>query len=164
MDLDDLDDLIFGLGIDPTPEELNELYERFEIDFRQEPLHLLGLQIKVIEHHSTIEEFQGYPETFVHLITRKSKSGHRVFDRLRANRIHWIRVILENREDERILYFQHREAKGSLRDYYWYEERNFMVVMEQITPNYLIITCFVIDSDRNQQFYKKRYNEFKSFG
>lgn len=158
MSLHLLDDLIHGLGHEPTEEQLDRLYSEYERDFVNAPLQINGLNVKVIERNSNVEGFEEYPETFVHLITRKSSTGHRVFDRHRANKIHWIKVILENRDEEEILFFQYKEGNGSIRDYFWFEEEGLIVVMEQITPDYLIITSFHIDDERNRIFYMKRYD------
>lgn len=57
-------------------------------------------------------DFERYYEKFVHVITRTIKGGRyktsgkiREFREERANRVHWIRPILENKEDKRITYF-----------------------------------------------------------
>ncbi|MGI8892894.1 MAG: hypothetical protein ACR2GN_05480, partial [Bacteroidia bacterium] len=91
-----------------------------------------------------------------HLITRKSGSYKRVFDKHRANKIHWVKCILENRKEPEIIFFQYPDDDGDLRDYYWYKEADFLVIMQQITPDYLIITSFCIDDERNRKFYEKR--------
>ena len=62
-------------------------------------------------------------------------TGKRVFDYQRANRVHWIRPILEQRIDPRIKYFQYTEGDGALRDYYWYDNKNYIVIVEQIKKN-----------------------------
>nr|WP_295929504.1 hypothetical protein [uncultured Dyadobacter sp.] len=116
-----------------------------------------GLKVKVILKSSAIPGFEGYPETFVHLITRKASSQQRTFDRHRANKIHWIRCILENRDEEDVLCFQYPEHNGTLRDYYWFKAENFLVIMERITPDYLVITSFHIDGKRNEEYFGKRY-------
>ena len=159
-----LDDLIFGLGAEPYQDELDKLYAAFERDFVKNPFTIHGLKVKVVLTNSKVEGYEDYPETFVHLITRKSSSGHRVFDRHRANKIHWVKCILENREEEEILYFQYPEGDGSPRDYFWYEEEDFLVIMKQITPDYLVITSFHIDNDRNRKFYRKRYTWYLENG
>ncbi len=164
MSLHSLDELIFGLGIEPDLEDLELLLAEFQRDFVDNSFKVNNLNVKVITKNSNVDGYESYPETFVHLITRKSKSGYRVFDRNRANRIHWIRQILEFRDEEEILYFQHLEGKGSVRDYYWYETEDFLVIMEEIAPDYLIITSFYIDDDRNRRYYMERYQAFLKKG
>ncbi len=158
MDLFDLDELIHNLGTEPTNEQLNLLFDEFSRDFVANTLIVEGLTVKVIHRNSTVEGFESFPETFVHLITRKSKGGKRVFDKHRANKIHWIKCILENRNEDEILYFEYLEGNGKIRDYYWFKEGGFLIIMEEITPDYLVITSFNVDDKRNEEYFEKRYN------
>lgn len=162
MELYDLDDLLPDLGIDPAVKQLDELYAAFEKDFVSSQLVVAGLRVKVVQHLSNVEGFESYPETFVHLITRKSGGGKRVFDRHRANKIHWIRCILENRNEEDITCFQYPEEDGTLRDYYWFKYGDFLVIMEKVAPDYLIITSFHVDDRRNKEYFEKRYKWYEA--
>jgi hypothetical protein len=157
MELYELGDLIHDLGLDPTQAHLDLLYAEFERDFVNNPFQLDGLNVKVVLKQSATPGYEGYPETFVHLITRKVQSNRRMFDRHRANKIHWIRCILENRGEEEIIFFQYPEDDGKLRDYYWYKDEGFLVIMQKIAPNCLVITSFHIDNQRNEEYYRKRY-------
>lgn len=156
MDLFDLDDLIPNLGIDPSRKQLDELYAAFEKDFVLSQLTMFGLRVKIISALSDVEGFESYPETFVHLITRKSGGGKRVFDRHRANKIHWVRCILENRNEEDVSCFKYPEEDGTLRDYYWFKEGDFLVIMEKVAPDYLVITSFHIDDRRRREYFEGR--------
>ena len=161
MELYELDDLIYGLGIDPTEAELNRLYGEFKRDFEGPPLMIDGLRVKVILKKSKVKGYETYPETFVHLITRKGQGQQRSFDRHRANKIHWVRCILENRNEEEITYFQYPEADGTMRDYYWYKDGNFLVIMERIAPEILIVTRFHIDNERNRKYFEQKEQWYK---
>ena len=68
--------------------------------------------------------------------------------------MHWIRPILEQRIDPRIKYFQYTEGDGALRDYYWYDNKNYIVIVEQIKKNISLITGFVIDKENRNRFQK----------
>ena len=156
MDLFELDDLIPGLGVDATDAQKVLLFAEFERDFVNNPLVINGLRVKVILRQSNVEGYETYPETFVHLITRKGSGGKRLFDRHRANKIHWVRCMLENRKEEEIRFFQYPEDDGSLRDYYWYKDEGFLIIMEKVAPDYLVITSFHIDDKRNKDFFEKK--------
>lgn len=162
MDLIDLDDLINNLGIEPTDKQIDLLFATFKKDFIDHSISINGLKVKVILKNSKVNGYERFPETFVHLITRKSQSNKRVFDRNRANKIHWVRCILENRNEEEIIYFEYPEDDGSVRDYYWYQDGDFLVIMEKITPDYLIITSFHIDNRKNQEFFEKKFKSYKA--
>lgn len=156
MELYELDDLINGLGIEPTIEQLDKLFAEFERDFIHNPFTINGLQVKVILVKSKVPGYELYPETFVHLITRKGSGKLRLFDRHRANKIHWVKCILENRKGEDILFFQYPEGDGRFRDYYWYKDGDFIIIIEKVAPDYLVITSFHIDDKRNRQYFEKR--------
>lgn len=156
MELSELDELIISLGIEPTAKELSLLYAEFEKDFVNNPFTIDGLQVKIILKNSNTTGYEAYPETFVHLITRKGSGGKRLFDRHRANKIHWIRCILENRREDEITFFHYPEDDGSIRDYYWYKDGGFLLIMEKITPDYLVITSFHIDDKRNKDYFEKK--------
>ncbi len=156
MDLLELDGLIHNLGIDPTDAQLSLLYAEFKRDFIDDTLVIDGLHVKVILKNSRVEGFENYPETFVHLISRKGQSGKRTFDRHRANKIHWVKCILANRNEEEIIYFEYPEADGSIRNYYWFKEGGFLVIMEKITPDYLVVTSFNIDGKKNEKYFEDK--------
>lgn len=162
MNLTDLRELIDDLSTDPNDEIIQRIYKAFKSDFEDKELIIEGLKVKVIIKKSEVKGFESYPETFVHLITRKSESGKRVFDKRRANRIHWIRPILENRNSPEIIYFEFIENNGASRDYYWYKDEGYIVIMEKIYPNYLIITSFVIDGKKERDYYSKKFNKRKT--
>ncbi|MDR7209903.1 hypothetical protein [Flavobacterium piscis] len=158
MDLFDLDDLIPALGIDPSPEHLEELYQAFKVDFIDNDFFVDGIKVLIDVRNSKEEGFEAYPHTFVKIVTRGTK-GHRNFDRKRANKIHWIKPILENRNTDDVTCFSYLESDGAIRDYFWFREGGFLVIMEKILPDMVIISCFHIDDDRNQLYYEKRYND-----
>jgi len=158
MDLFDLDDHIPNLGIDPSAEHLEELYQLFKVDFIDTDFYLDGYKVKIDIANSKDDGFGNYPHTFVKIITRGDK-GKRCFDKKRANKIHWIKPILENKDTEDIICFQFLESDGKIRDYFWFKEGNFLVIMEKITPDYIIISCFHIDDAKNQKYYEGKYEK-----
>ena len=159
--LDDLEDYFDDLTISYSQCQIDELYSVFKKDFIDNPFEVDGLKVKVILEYASGTEFDSYPETFAHLITRKSGTGKRVFDPFRANKLHWIKSILLQHAYKQIKYFEYKESDGRVRDYYWYEEKDFIVIMEKITPDYLIITSFHIDDNISRKRYEKRYWKYK---
>ena len=59
-------------------------------------------------------------------------------------------------DDARITNFTYEENDGTLRDYFWYKEKKFMVVLEEINPDYHLITGFCVDN-KNIAYYEKRF-------
>jgi hypothetical protein len=164
IDLDDLKDLFDDLGFDePDHDQFNEMLEIFTDDFVTNPFKVDGKQVKVIMSPTWNREFIGHPETFVHLITRESKfkgKKERQFDKWRANRIHWIKPILLNKNNARIKYFEYLDEKGYMKHHFWFEEKNFMVVLKPISNELLVVTAFCVDK-LEIPTYKRRYNEYR---
>jgi hypothetical protein len=150
MDLDDLEELFDDLGFnEPTPEQIYQMYGIFLNDFVKNTLTIKGKTVKYNRNPSKHPLFRGKYDTFVHVVTRESKIREkREFDRQRANRIHWIRPILENSKDSRIWYFERTNEHGNNQEYYWYESQDFLVILKQIEPDVLLLTSFYVDTEK----------------
>ena len=161
IELDELDDLFDDLGIDgPTEDQLYKIYGVYLNDIVKNPILIDGRVLKYNNSPSRHHICRGKHQTFEHIITRKSKiSGKRNFDRERANKIHWIRPILENIEDPRIKYFEQVNDHGQNQLFYWYEEKSFIVIVREIEPDILLITSFAVDKEEKFNF-KRCYEEF----
>lgn len=160
MPLEELELLIPGLDFNPTEEQLELLYERFRTDFIDNICTVDGANIIVKEQSSRVRDYEDFGETFVHVITRESKlKRQRNFDPDRANRIHWIRPILENSDAPEIRYFEYEEGDRSIKKYYWYEDQNFLVILKPISKNLLLVTSFYIDNNETRR-YRKRWQDF----
>jgi len=162
MDLLELRPLIPDLSIDFKQDEIDTLQKVFRRDLVEDPFTVFGFKVKVITKPVRYGEFQGYPETFVHLITRKNREKRRVFDPFRANKIHWIKPILLNHGDDEIKFFEYKEGNGKVRDYFWFGKGDFIVIMQKISPDYLVITSFNIDNRKNRKHYEGRYLDYIS--
>ncbi len=161
-DLSELGLLIDTLSFDPTDDELKQIYKIFKNDFIDSQVFIDDKKIKIILEKSRIPEFRDYPETFVHIITRKSPySGKRNFEPARANRIHWIKEIIQQRNDARIKYFKWLDADNILKEHYWFEEGDFMIVLKEVSKDLMIITAFCVDETEKTK-YKKRYRQYQT--
>lgn len=160
--LDDLEDLFEDLSIDgPNREQMFTMYGHYLNNIVKPAIVIKGIVLTFNKNASRHPICRGKHQCFEHIITRKSKhSGKRNFDHQRANKIHWIRPILENVTDPRIKYFEAINDEGENQLFYWYEEMNFIVILREITPNLLLITSFSIDKEERYNF-KKMYEEYK---
>jgi hypothetical protein len=148
-------------------DKLDELHAVFQSDFIDNTFSIDGKKL-VVKRHVYIPKKDGLPahftryfEKFVHIITRedKTKQGKkRSFLADRAKRIHWIKPILEHRNDKRISYFQFTESNDAIRDYYWYKQKSYMVVLEEVLPDYYLITGFCVDEKNEKYFLRKERN------
>ncbi|MDP3353100.1 MAG: hypothetical protein Q8S44_05105 [Flavobacteriaceae bacterium] len=157
MDLLNLGDYITNLGIDPSEEHLEMLFQLFKTDFLEQDIYLDDHKIIIDTNNSKEEGFENYPHTFVKLITRGEKRK-RVFDKKRANKLHWVKAIIENKHANDIICFKFLEGDGSIKDYYWFKEGGFLIIIKKITPNCVIVSSFHIDDKKNQEYYERKYN------
>lgn len=160
MILDNLEVLFDHLDVDgPTKSQLEELYRLYVDDvcnivFNDEIL-------KVNTNKSRHPICKGKQQTFEHLITRKSKySGKRCFDRDRANRVHWIKPIIENYKDARIKHFTEYNHKNELQFFFLYEEKDFIIIIRELSNGLMIVTAYFVDEGRKRGF-KKKYFAYK---
>lgn len=159
-DLDNLEDLFDDLPVDkPTDEQLYKMYGIFLNDFIKTTIRIDGKILKVNTNKSKHPICKGKMVAFEHILTRDNKyKSKRDFDRERANKIHWIRPIIENYTDPRIKFFTKINDKGFNQLYFWYQEKGFIVIVREINPNLLLITAFSVDK-LNQHKYSKWYKE-----
>lgn len=156
--LDALEPYFEELGHDPEVEEakIRELYRVFLNDFVVNPFKVNNTTVVIknafSQHVGQPDYFKAFKHDFVHTITRQGNiAKRRVFEPHRANRIHWIKPILTNSHDVRIRKYQFEENDGKTRDYFWFEERDFVVVLEKILPDYWLITAHIVDDKRKHQ-------------
>ena len=127
-----------------------------------------GINVKVKIHpfnnakDNLPAHFSRYYEKFVHIITRKSDnkkgSKKREFIEERANRVHWMKPILENYTDNRISCFQSVENNGAIRDYFWFKAKKYIVILEEVIPDYILITGFCVDNKNKSYYLRKEKN------
>src|SRR5699024_1811453 len=99
MNLDDLEELFEDLDIDePSSAQLKKMYQIYKNEVCN--IVFKGVEIIVDENRSRHPLCWGMNRSFEHIVTRKSSySGKRNFDNQRANRIHWIKPVIENYEN-----------------------------------------------------------------
>lgn len=160
--LDDLEDLFEDLSIDgPDKAQMFTMYGHYLNDIVKNPLVINGITLTFNTNASRHPICKGKHQCFEHIITRESKhSGKRNFDRERANKIHWIKPILENVNDPRIKYFEAINDDNENQQFYWYEEMNFVVILRELNPNLLLITSFSVDKEERYGF-KKKYEAYR---
>lgn len=151
-------------------DKVKALHDIFHNDFFVNQVNIGGVPLKVKPYKYNRSkkdnlpiEYENFYEKFVHIITRTVKANNwktapniREFREERANRVHWIRPILENCDDKRITRFLYTEADGTQREYFWYRKKQYIVVLEEIDPNYTLITGFCVDAE-NQPHYQSKF-------
>lgn len=161
--LSELSDMFDDLSVDgPTSGHLYKMYGVFLNDIKNNPICIKG---KTLTFDRTISKHpvcRGKFVGFEHIITRKSEyKEKRYFDRERANKIHWIRPIIENVSDARIKYFERINEDGFNQQFYWYEAKSFLIIVREVNPELFLITSFSVDEIEKPKF-RTWYDEYKN--
>jgi len=161
LELDELEDLFDDLSIDgPTANQLEIMYNYYLNDIVRNPIFIEGRPLKYNKNKSSHPICRGKHQCFEHIITRGSNyTKKRYFDRERANKIHWIRPIIENVADSRIKYFEAINDEGENQQFFWYEEKMFIVIVRELNPNLLLITSFTVDKSEKRK-YREQYLKY----
>lgn len=162
-ELDLLADLFEELNIDgPTKDQMFQLYGIFKNDFEKNPIIIGTVQVGFEKRKSKHPLFRGKPEGFEHICTRESKhSNRRNFDPERTNKIHWIKPVINNAVDGRVKYFERVHYNGQNQRYFWFQDKDYVVIIREITTQLQLVTAFKID-EINRNNFKKWYEEFKN--
>lgn len=132
-----------------------EFYKIFKEDFIDDELVVNGKKVKIIKELSKIPGFQTYPETFAHVVTRELKSQRfRFYEVNRANRIHWIRPILESHPCNDVKYFKRSDERGICKEYYWLIHKDYIVVLKEISKDVRIVTAFCVDPEEKLTYFE----------
>ena len=102
--------------------------------------------------------FQGKFERFNHIVTGLNENTRTPgkYKESRAVRAHWIKPIIENVDNEKILYFK----KGS-KHYFWAKEDAYIVIVkENYKGDYYLNTAFVVD---DKTYYKRYEREYENY-
>jgi len=160
--LGELEDMFDDLSIDgPDSSQMYQMYGVFLKDIVRNPIVINGISLTFNRNISKHPICSGKFEAFEHIITRDNKyNGKRQFDRERANKIHWIRPIIENVSDARIKYFEKINDKGFNQQFYWFESKNFIVILRELNPKLLLITTYFVDKWKKEE-YKTWFNEYR---
>ena len=162
--LSGLCDLIPGLTTTPTAEQLQMIYGEYLNDFIKNPFEIDGMGVVVnkqkVKSGKNYDNFLlGKHETFCHVVSRNiDNSKKRTFDPNRANKVHWIKPILENSNDKRIKYFEGQNSKAQWCRFYWYKERSYIVILKEISCDLLLVTGYCVDLSEIDKFNKQWQN------
>lgn len=106
----------------------------------------------------------GKEQAFWHLVTR-GKPGDRFPDFRRAERLEWVRQIIELPQHDSIRMFYHRESnpKQDIRLYLWAEEHDFVVIVQRLgKTKAFLVTSFYVDQRGTRDSYRRRLKHYES--
>ena len=161
-------------------ETIEKLFDIFKNDFIENDTCLKKGRIsfiidikKNIVCPCTFENGEPKPERFWHIITNeKIKSNHknpcpshennRGFDKARAQRIHWIKIIIDNWQNEEDIKYFYEKVKGKETLHIWHIKKDFIVLIrkESNSSSRFLVSTFLIYKNQRQR-YRKRLRKFE---
>ncbi|KAA5537046.1 hypothetical protein F0919_05065 [Taibaiella lutea] len=151
---------IDGINAQFAKDQVDELYQIFREDFIDNPIILNGKKVKVIMKNSKIAQYSCYCETFTHLITKR-EGQFRLYTCERAEKIHWIKPIIEAHPCSDILYYKWQDNNGICKEHFWHISKKFMVVLRDIDEDSRIVTAFCVEDDSAVTYYD-RFKAYKA--
>jgi hypothetical protein len=134
--------------------DIETLYKQFSVDFKASCPRYGG---RAVIHDRRQKD--GKEIAFWHLVTRgdhRDYAGTPDYDR--AERLPWVRALIEHPDEPGVRRFKYREGSGVVRTYIWYEAGGFAVVLEPLSRGAMrLITAFYIQSDMRRQEMRNKY-------
>ncbi|MDE2341970.1 MAG: hypothetical protein KGL63_01030 [Betaproteobacteria bacterium] len=86
-------------------------------------------------------------EGFWHLVTREDKIlKERLPDFPRAERITWVRPIIENFSTDGMDFWKYLEGSGQIRYYLYARADDYLVILEEKHKSFFLVTGFYVDT------------------
>lgn len=137
---------------------LFRLYDIFDRDFKKGNPCLNKMPVwwdrRVLEGNM-------YEEGFWHLISKRDeKTGERLFDPRRAERLPWCYAVLSHANDSSVKLWDYKEGRH-LRTYVWLENFDYVIVLEKkkqrIGRVAFLITAFYVDRASRKRNLEKKF-------
>lgn len=149
------------LNLDPWQIDTYEkLYKIFCLDFKSSnTLYFKKEKIIIFSYNHHL--LDGKEKVFWHITNREDKAySDRLPDLRRAERINWIRPIIENYTSSDIYCFDFTESSQKINTYLWLYKHDFVVILQRLNrENYTIITAFYISYDNKRRDLLNKYQQ-----
>lgn len=149
-----------GQNVEQDYEYLLKIYEQ---EFVEHGMNITVEGESVFVNTSPNPNFGGkYPYGFTHVVTREL-GGVRVFDPARAEKLPWIRPVLENYRDAQYVrvFWSDRNKKSARRLHIWLYDFDFMIVLDRMKSKRfsgkMIMTAFSVDPHQ-RRYYQKLFD------
>lgn len=130
---------------------------KFQRDFATAP-HFRAERVYVNRRRHPARSDRGH--TYWHAVTKgNSESSRRTPETERLERIQWTRPVIENESCPRssIKVWSNRR-RGSTHICIWFDRINYLIVLKQLSTNYLLKTTYSPQSRRRQQLHREYAN------
>jgi hypothetical protein len=142
----------------PWSEQVMEaLYTIFHRDFVSQPARYAGYEVWFFP-----EKDRGKELIFWHLVEREDppRSGNRLPDFRRSERLPWARPMLENCGQPEIKAWDYEEGDGDVHTYVWLEHFDYVIVMKRYRDGRRrLITAYWVDYESKRRALLKKYSK-----
>lgn len=138
-------------------ELMESLYALFRRDFIDNPASYYGHSVWFFPQKDRDKE-----EIFWHLVEREDppKSGNRLPDFRRSERLPWARPMLDNLSEPDILHWDYQEGDKDIHTYVWLKELDYLIVMKKYKDGRRrLITAYYLDYEHSR---RKLLNKYKN--
>jgi hypothetical protein len=124
--------------------------------FRNPPVYYNGKQILPIVFP---KQYKGRHWTFSHMTSTGKVEDDREFDLRRCERLTWVKKILMNLDHPSIKKWrQIRRSKSRIA--IWHETQDFLIILEERTDTFKLITIFLTQAQKYKNQFNKEYQEY----
>jgi hypothetical protein len=134
---------------------LDALYERFVVDFVQSKPCFRKHQLSLKRHPLS----EGREATFWHMIAEGRDESNRTLDSDRCERISWVRAVIENANDPRVLVWENTRGKER-RICLWLEEQEYVVILADRRGYLLPWTAYTVTQPHRKRKFRKEYEQW----
>lgn len=130
------------------------LYQEFVTGLKNEPPYLEGSPVWCFP-----EMEDGKEKIFWHLTHREDEATtDRLPDLRRCERIRWVRWLIENCRDDKVLFWDYKESNGQIHTYLWLKEEKFVVILKKYPNNSRrLVTSYYVDKPKKEQTFMSKY-------
>jgi len=134
---------------------MESLYALFKRDFIDNQAYYAGYPVWFFPQKDRDKE-----EIFWHLVEREDppKSGNRLPDFRRSERLPWARAMLDNLSEPEVLHWDYEEGNKDIHTYVWLKDHDYLIVMKKYKDgNRRLITAYYLDYDHTRRKLLKKY-------
>jgi hypothetical protein len=141
-------------------EILERLYAAFCRDFKKGTVHHRGMRI--IYNNRVLPDGCNKEEGFWHVVSKEDRrSGERLIDYRRAERLPWARPTMESPERSEIKVFDYDNGTKDIgvRRYIWLAEYDYVLILQRKKKALFWITTYYVDSEGRRRDLSRRYEK-----
>lgn len=167
---------VIGVEDIEATEIFDYLYESYFVEDFIEQKTYLNSTIYIDPQSSNENKEEGKELTFWHLTTRERKYTvkednrfvsykERLLDIDRADRLEWVKKIIENHSISEVKCFYKKETKDKkpIRLYLWLYAKDFVVILQKLgKSSSFLVTSFYITHSKKKEDYQEYYDNYIS--